>query len=117
VGRTILVVDDHDGFRSFVRALLQADGFDVVGEAWDAVSAIAAAARLDPQLVLLDVQLPDGDGFDVAERLAAQSRPPVVVLVSTRDAASYRRRLECTPARGFITKGELTGAALRRLVD
>jgi DNA-binding NarL/FixJ family response regulator len=114
--RTVLIVDDHDGFRSFARALLQAEGFAIVGEAPDGASALAAAARLRPDLVLLDVQLPDLDGFQVAERLAARDDPPAVVLVSTREAASYRRRLADTPARGFIPKGELSGSALRALV-
>jgi DNA-binding NarL/FixJ family response regulator len=114
--RTVLIVDDHDGFRSFARALLQAEGFAIVGEAPDGVSALEAVARLQPDLVLLDVQLPDLDGFQVAERLAALDNPPSVVLVSTRDAAAYRRRLTDTPARGFIPKGELSGPALRALV-
>jgi DNA-binding NarL/FixJ family response regulator len=116
VSRRVLIVDDHDGFRSFARALLNAEGFDVVGEAADAESALEAAAKLRPDLVLLDVQLPDGDGFEIAERLAAAAQPPAVVLVSTRDAASYRRRLATTTARGFIPKGELSGAALLALV-
>ncbi len=116
MGRTVLIVDDHDAFRSFARALLQAEGFEVVGEARDGESALEAAARLRPNLVLLDVQLPDVDGFEVAERLAAGAEPPAVVLVSTRDAASYRRRLANTPARGFISKGELSGPALLALV-
>lgn len=114
--RTILVVDDHDGFRSFARALLQVEGFEVVGEASDGASALEAAQRLEPDLVLLDVQLPDFDGFEIAERLAAWEEAPAVVLVSSRDASSYRRRLAETPARGFITKGDLSGAALRKLL-
>jgi DNA-binding NarL/FixJ family response regulator len=112
----ILIVDDHAPFRSFARALLRAEGFDVVGEAGDAASAVEAVARLQPELVLLDVRLPDGDGFEVAGRIASQPQPPVVVLCSSRDAASYRRRLAETPARGFIAKRELTGAALREFV-
>jgi DNA-binding NarL/FixJ family response regulator len=114
--RTVLIVDDHDGFRSFARALLEAEGFAIVGEAPDGASALEAVARLQPDLVLVDVQLPDLDGFQVAERLAERDDPPAVVLVSTRDAASYRRRLADTPARGFIPKGELSGPALRALV-
>jgi DNA-binding NarL/FixJ family response regulator len=117
MSRRVLIVDDHEGFRSFARALLQAEGFEVVGEAADGESALEAAVELAPDLVLLDVQLPDGDGFDVADRLAAANRPPpAVVLVSTRDAAFYRRRLATTSARGFIPKGELSGPALLALV-
>ena len=116
MGLSILIVDDHAGFRSFARSLLEADGFEVVGEAEDGAAAIEAWLRLRPAIVLLDVQLPDTDGFDVAERLAEQVDPPRVVLVSSRSESSYRRRLAVTPARGFIPKDELTGAALSALV-
>jgi DNA-binding NarL/FixJ family response regulator len=112
VARSVLIVDDHDGFRAFARALLESEGFEIVGEAGDGASALRAARQLGPDLVLLDVQLPDLDGFEVAKRLAGDERPPAVVLVSTRDAASYRRRLADTSARGFISKGELSGPAL-----
>jgi DNA-binding NarL/FixJ family response regulator len=112
MGCSALVVDDHDGFRAFARALLESEGFVVVGEAGDGASALRAVDELRPDVVLLDVQLPDLDGFEVAERLAASEHAPVVVLISTRHAASYRRRLAETPARGFISKEELSGAAL-----
>jgi DNA-binding NarL/FixJ family response regulator len=112
MGASVLIVDDHDGFRAFARALLQSEGFEVVGEAGDGASALRAAKQLGPKVVLLDVQLPDLDGFEVAERLAADENPPVVVLVSTRQAASYRARLAETSARAFIPKEELTGTAL-----
>lgn len=117
MARTVLIVDDHDGFRSFARALLQAAGYEVVGEAADAASALEETARLRPAIVLLDVQLPDGDGFSVAERLTENADAPAIVLVSSRDAASYRRRLAATPARGFIPKAELSGPALASLVS
>jgi DNA-binding NarL/FixJ family response regulator len=116
VACTVLIVDDHAGFRSFARALLQGEDFDVVGEAADGGSALVVAAALLPQLVLLDVQFPDFDGFEVARRLAECRSPPVVVLISNRDASSYRRRLVDTPARGFIPKSELSAAALVPLV-
>ena len=114
---TVLIVDDHDGFRSFAKALLEAEGFEVVGEADDAASALAAAARLRPGVVVLDIQLPGADGFEVAARLATTPHPPQVVLVSTRDVSSYRRRLATSPVRGFITKSELSGSALSALVS
>ncbi|HYY03703.1 MAG TPA: response regulator transcription factor [Gaiellaceae bacterium] len=113
---SVLIVDDHAAFRTFARTLLQSEGFQIVGEAEDGASAIATAARLRPAVVLLDVQLPDLDGFAVAERLTAEADPPQVVLVSSRDASSYRRRLEGTRARGFIPKSELSGAALSALL-
>jgi DNA-binding NarL/FixJ family response regulator len=114
---TVLIVDDHAGFRSFARALLEAEGFDVVGEADDAASAIAAAGLLRPQVVVLDIGLPDTDGFEVAERLARDPDAPAVVLVSTRDISSYRRRLVGSPVRGFIPKSDLSGSALSALVS
>ena len=114
---TVLIVDDHDGFRSLAKALLEAEGFEVVGEAGDAVGALAAAELLRPGVVLLDIQLPGIDGFEVAARLAATADPPQVVLVSTRDVSSYRRRLATSPVRGFIPKNELSGSALSALVS
>jgi DNA-binding NarL/FixJ family response regulator len=114
--RTVLIVDDHAAFRESAAALLEAEGFAVVGEAADGGAAIAEAERLRPEVVLLDIQLPDTDGFALAERLSAVPDPPRVVLVSSREASSYGPRLEATPARGFISKRELSGAALAALV-
>jgi DNA-binding NarL/FixJ family response regulator len=112
VGRSVLIVDDHADFRAFARALLDADGFEVVGEAHDGASALAAARSLKPSLVLLDVQLPDIDGFAVCEELSAEDDAPAIVLTSSRDASSYRRRLGESRARGFIPKAELSGREL-----
>lgn len=112
----MLIVDDHDEFRTAARALLEADGFTVVGEAGDGEAAIAAVAALRPDVVLLDIQLPGVDGLAVATRIASRPDAPAVVLTSSRDAASYGPRLARTTARGFITKSELSGAGLARLV-
>jgi DNA-binding NarL/FixJ family response regulator len=112
---SVLLVDDHAGFRRMARALLEAAGFDVVGEAADGKTALAEAARLRPTLVLLDIQLPDLDGFEVATRLANGAEPPAVVLTSSRAASSYRQRLAGSPVLGFIAKSELTGQALAAL--
>jgi DNA-binding NarL/FixJ family response regulator len=114
---TVLIVDDHPSFRASAAALLEAEGFVVAGEAGDCASAIAESERLRPHVVLLDVQLPDGDGFDVAARLAASAHPPAVVLISSREAATYGARLAQAPARGFIPKRELSGALLAALVN
>jgi DNA-binding NarL/FixJ family response regulator len=114
--RTVLIVDDHAGFRAGARALLEADGFEVVGEAADGESALAAAGRLRPDVVLLDVQLPGLDGFAVAERLAAGADAPAVVLVSSRGPDAFRRRLAASPACGFIAKLELSGECLASLI-
>ena len=114
--QTVLIVDDHPEFRASATALLEAEGFAVVGEAADGDEAIAAVERLRPQVVLLDIQLPDLDGFAVAERLASSSDPPRIVLISSREAAAYGPRLEAAAARGFIPKRDLSGSALAALV-
>jgi len=114
--RSVLIVDDHASFRDAARAMLEGDGFEVVGESEDAAGALAAAERLRPSIVLLDIGLPDGDGFEVAERLASSDDPPIVILVSSREVAWYRRRLAESPARGFIAKGDLSGDAVEALV-
>ena len=113
---TVLVVDDHASFRAFARTVLLASGYVVIGEAGDGRSAIEAVERDRPDIVLLDVQLPDIDGFEVARRLAGMAEPPAIVLISTRDGSDYGRQVMASGARGFLTKSRLTGAALRALV-
>ena len=113
---TVLIVDDHAGFRGFARRLLEASGFRVVGEADDGSTALAAVDALQPELVLLDVLLPDTDGFFVAERLAERTDRPAVVLTSSREAADFGRRLERSPVNGFIHKDDLSGTAIAELV-
>jgi len=111
----ILIVDDHDGFRAFARAMLEAAGF-TVAEASTGAEATTAAAAVRPRLVLLDIQLPDSDGFEVARRLSAQADSPVVVLTSTREASDYGGRIASSPAAAFLPKDQLSGAALRRFL-
>lgn len=111
----MLIVDDHAGFRASVRALLELDGFVVVGEAVDGASALDLARELEPELVLLDVALPDTSGFDVAERLAGAASK--VVLTSSREQADLGRRLGRSGALGFIPKDRLSGAALEALLE
>jgi CheY-like chemotaxis protein len=112
----ILVVDDHAGFRAFARLMLEADGF-VVCEAATGLEATRAALDVRPQLVLLDIQLPDIDGFEVARRLAAQDDQPVVVLTSSREARDYGGQIAVSPAAGFLPKEQLSGEALRTFLD
>ena len=112
----VLIVDDHEAFRSSARALLEAEGFDVIGEAADGQEAVETVAALRPDIVLLDIQLPGLDGLAVAEQLAAAPDPPQVVLISSRDALAYGARLRGTPARGFIPKRGLSGEALAALI-
>ena len=118
MARTVLVVDDHAGFRSRARLLLEAEGFEVVGEAGDGESAVSAAARLRPDIVLLDVQLPDTDGFEVAARITgANGRPaPAVVLVSSRDWSDSPELIARSGAVGFLPKDQLSGDAVGELV-
>ncbi len=115
VKRTLLIVDDHAGFRSFARALLEAEGYDVVGEAEDGQSALLAAATLRPEVVLLDVVLPDIDGFLVCAALSEDADGPAIVMTSSRGVSSYRRRLARSSARGFIAKSDLSGPSLEEL--
>jgi DNA-binding NarL/FixJ family response regulator len=114
---TILIVDDHVGFRLQARALLEADGFVVIGEAVDGATGLTAARTLKPDLVLLDVGLPDIEGFDVARELAIGGPPPFVVLTSSREASAFGPRLRTSGALGFISKDELSGAAIRALAQ
>jgi len=114
---TVLIVDDNAGFRSMARKLLEADGFDVVGEASNGAEAFAAVARLRPDLVLMDVQMPDLDGFEVAEQLGDNGTRPVVVLTSSRDADSFGGLIERSPVRGFVPKAELSGQRLEALLE
>ena len=112
----VLIVDDHAPFRTLARLLLTAEGFDVVGEAGSGAGAISAARDLEPEVVLLDVQLPDIDGFQVAQVLADEPAPPAVVLVSSRSRDDYGARIAGSAARGFIAKAELSGDELRRVL-
>jgi len=116
VGARVLIVDDDGPFRALAGSLLQRAGFTVVGQAGDGVAALDACRRLRPDVVLLDVQLPDADGFRVARALADQEPAPIVVLTSNRDSTAYRRPMAETSARGFIAKAELSGAALSTLI-
>jgi DNA-binding NarL/FixJ family response regulator len=113
---TVLIVDDYASFRVQARAVLEAGGHVVVGEATDGRSGIDLALALAPEVVLLDIGLPDIDGFEVARWLAEAPAPPAVVLTSSRDAAEYGPRLAESPAVGFIAKDELSGSAVAELV-
>ena len=115
--RSVLIVDDHPSFRATARAVLEAEGFNVVGEAKDGREAIELAAQLHPDVVLLDVQLPDSTGFDVATELGRlNGSVPLIVLVSSRDAADYGELIDGCGACGFVPKGELSGAAVQALL-
>ena len=112
----VLIVDDHQPFRAVAREVLERAGYIVTGEAADAAGALAAVAAEAPDAVLLDVQLPDGDGFAVATALAAGDGP-AVVLISSREADDYGRRVEACGARGFIPKSKLSAATFAALLE
>jgi DNA-binding NarL/FixJ family response regulator len=114
---SVLIVDDHPSFRASARALLESEGFDIVGEAHDGLGAIEAAHELHPDVVLLDVQLPDIDGFEVATRLTGNGAGPTVTLVSSRDGSDFGPLVEASGARGFVPKGDLTGAVITELIS
>jgi len=113
---TVLIVDDHPSFRASARTLLEAEGYEIVGEAENGAAALQAVKDLHPDLVLLDVQLPDMDGFQVAERLCALANPPAVVLTSSRDSADYGSCIQICGASGFVPKADLSGAAIAALL-
>ena len=112
-----LIVDDHAGFRASARTLLEDDGYEVVGEAGSAAEALAVAEETHPDLALVDVQLPDFDGFQLAERLNALDPALQIVLTSSRDGEDYGRSVETSVARGFVPKAELSGERLAALLE
>jgi DNA-binding NarL/FixJ family response regulator len=115
VNGTVLIVDDHATFRRSARLLLEADGYDVIGEAEDGRSALSEAESLEPDIVLLDVFLPDVDGFEVASELTGRGLA-VVVLTSSRDGRDFGSLVAESGARGFIAKTALSGASLAAVV-
>jgi CheY-like chemotaxis protein len=116
VPTTVLVVDDHPTFRRFARQMLEEAGYAVVGEAADGAGALARVQELAPEVVLLDVLLPDISGLRIAAQLAALPQPPVVVLTSSRSAGDLGAALTAAPARGFVPKSALSAAAIGALV-
>src|SRR5215203_7296929 len=117
VPKTVLIVDDHPSFRVTARALLESEGFEVVGEAADGTTAIEEAKRLKPDVMLLDVQLPDMDGFAVAEALCRNGWSPAVVLTSSRDLSDFGSLVRTCGARGFVPKADLSADRLSTLLE
>jgi DNA-binding NarL/FixJ family response regulator len=114
--RTILIVDDHPSFRAAARFMLEADGFHVVAVATDGESAVDEVLRTAPEIVLLDVSLPDIDGFEVAARLRQAGASTTIVFTSSRDGSDFGSLIADSGGAGFIPKAELSGEALRALV-
>ena len=117
MSRTVLIVDDHPSFRASARAMLESEGFVVVGEAEDGAAAIEAVEELHPEIVVLDVQLPDMSGFDVCAALERRNGPPPdIILVSSRDVSDYGDLVSSSCACGFVPKGELSGDLVSALL-
>jgi DNA-binding NarL/FixJ family response regulator len=114
---TVVIVDDNDAFRERTRTLLDAEGYSVVGEARDGAGGLQLLRELAPDLALLDVQLPDTDGFTLAERARATVGDTSIIIISTREAADYASSVTCCGALGFISKSELCDRALREILD
>ena len=112
----VLIVDDHPSFRAIATRMLTGGGFAVVGAAADGAAALRASLDLRPDLVLLDIGLPDIDGFRVAQALAGQPDPPTVVLMSSRALTDYGQGVERAPVAGFIPKAQLSGSAVRQFL-
>ena len=114
---TVVIVDDNDAFRERTRKLLDAEGYRVIGEAADGAGGLRILRDLRPDLALLDVQLPDTDGFTLAERARADAEGTAIIIISTREAADYASSVTRCGALGFISKSELCDGALREILD
>lgn len=116
MAQSVLIIDDHARFRSVARRALQGDSFDVIGEAADGADGLRAVAELRPDVVVLDVMLPDVSGLEVARRLRDDAPDSAVVLVSTHEEHEYEELAHAHGARGFLPKAELSRTALVALL-
>src|SRR5262245_31322344 len=114
---SIVIVDDDPRFRGIARRLLESEGFEVLGEASDGRGAISVTRELDPDVVLLDVQLPDIDGIEVASQISAAGARPAIVLTSTRDESDFGPELRESGARGFVPKDEISAERITSLCE
>jgi DNA-binding NarL/FixJ family response regulator len=117
VATTIVIVDDDPRFRGIARRLLESEGFEVIGEASNGRGALEVTRELEPEILLLDVQLPDIDGIEVATTLSAEGHRPAIVLTSTRDESDFGPQVEQSGARGFVPKGEISAERITSLCE
>jgi two-component system chemotaxis response regulator CheY len=111
---TVLVVDDYPDFRLAARMMLESVGYRVVAEADCGAEALRLGASARPDLILLDIELPDMDGFAVSRELVSRFPTLVVVLCSVRDGGDYHLRARACGARGFVGKSTLSPASFAR---
>ena len=112
----VLIIDDNIDFRAALRQLLERNGFAVIAEAGDAATGVREATTQRPDLVIVDVQLPDGDGFQVAELLSGLELALGVILTSSLDGADFGALVTTSSALGFIPKAELSASAIEALL-
>jgi len=117
MNRSVVIVDDHESFRAQARSLLVSAGYDVIGEAADGEAGVVAAVELRPDIVLLDVQLPDITGLEVARRIHEAPDPPAIILISSREASDYGTGIDRSGAVGFISKAELSAGTLEAVLQ
>ncbi len=113
---SVLIVDDDPAFRALARRLLADCGFMIVGEVDGVADALSSARRLKPSAALVDVELPDGDGFALARELAALPWQPRIVLTSIYPGVGSTNEVHRHGAQAFVHKGDLPRAPLRRLL-
>jgi two-component system response regulator EvgA len=111
----VLIIDDHASFRAAARELLEHRGFSVVGEADRAQAGLEAVEAIAPDAVLLDINLPDGNGIDVC-RILTQANPSLAVLLVSSDGDNGRWASDCG-AVGFVPKARLGSADLVDLLS
>jgi two-component system response regulator EvgA len=115
MGASVVIVDDHAGFRAHARRFLECEGYRVVGEAADCAGGLAATTQLGPDLVLVDIHLPDADGFELTARIGELPAPPEVVLTSSRDGAEMQECIDECGACGFVPKSQLCRETIEEL--
>lgn len=115
--RSVLVVDDDAGFRDLATRILTSWGHAVIGEAGSVAEALAQAAKLRPDVVLVDIGLPDGDGFSLTEQLVAMPWAVRVVLTSSEADRTTWAAAQRAGAVSFLPKDELSSALLRQLIE
>jgi len=117
MGCTVLVVDDDIFFRDIAVRILTSWGHDVVGEAGSVAEALERTEELRPELVVVDIGLPDGDGFDLTRRLMALPWPMRVLVISSDSDAANGAAAARVGASGFFPKADISGAGFRQAIE